>query len=418
MIGIITLQPSVKDESNRFRLFSDSSWNFVCNIISGLQYHYPNLRLVLLLPHKNQLARVDSADLNLRTHATTRIDWERVTIHPIYYCPQIFLSRHHFDSREILGVCKLHKPRFVWITDPCQVLAWKTALHYTNSTSHVPIICCNNWIDVPYQPRVPPHLSFLISQIEGVLCADITLFNSQAAVRLFEDSVRKLLSPEARHTLALKCQTMAPSIDLPTIDELRPASYPTSKFQAISSGRPIKILFNHRINELEFYQSNWQNAFNLLHTLYVEGHSFEVLCTDTAEEKMRRMLLSAYPFIRFAPQLPYKEYISNLWSSEICLGLFSHEGMWSMSLVESMATYCATIVPNHSGYREMVPANYPGLADPNEFDENLNLLRRLFIDTEFRRHLAYIGASYVREKFSNREVIHSISPLIEKYLTY
>lgn len=414
--GLITLQLSVKETtSGLFKLSYDSGWNFVCNLIAGFQSLYPELNILLICPPEHQIAEcTERPTLRIEDLQVANVAWDRVKLCRVYHTPYIFLSRHHFSSSHIINILKGENFSFAWINDPCQLLSWKTALYYLNKERAPLYIAYNNWIDDPYQARIPRSLSFLISQVEGAFHADVALFNSKAAIKQFKRAARTIFADSwLKDIIDPKCFTVSPGFDINLIDSIRNDMSGVVQTMNFSEST-TRIMFNHRLNNLDFYKSNWSTSFDLLYTLFKKGYRFEVICTDTSDKILCGHLKTIYPFLRFVEFSNYTEYITALWKSDLALGLFKHSGTWSLSLLEAMATNCATIIPAHSGYLEMVPKNYPGLVDPNKEDAVLALLENLIQDSSFREEVGTIGSRFVRSNFGNQQVLQKIINYIER----
>ena len=133
-----------------------------------------------------------------------------------------------------------------------------------------------------------------------------------------------------------------------------------------------------------------------------------VIATDTKTEEVTRR----FPFVEFV-DLSYRDYITLLHEVDVVAGLFQRPGMWSMSLVEAMAAGCATIIPRHSGYVEMVPLDYPAFS-PGTFAGDLELMSKLITDDCFRQAVAAIGKKHVHEHFTNLRLGRSLLALLSK----
>ena len=110
-----------------------------------------------------------------------------------------------------------------------------------------------------------------------------------------------------------------------------------------------------------------------------------------------------------------ESYIKLLNKTDICVGTFVEEngGCWSMSIAEAILAGNAVIIPNHSGYSEIVyNQNFDGLC----FDEGIIKVYLLtLIDyKEFRDENAKNAKKIYLKENSSQKVIRRFEQILFK----
>jgi hypothetical protein len=318
--------------------------------MKGLMQHIPDLEVVFVLP--------DNIDIEF---SYLQIPGFTYYLDSNLFIRDVFFSRFEFRSKAMKKCIEKIQPDIIFCNDPCQVGGLRAVL--SNLGFDIPIVSYNHWMDNEFDRKVPVYMTYYYRQVEGAIKSDLCCFNSDFAIDLFNRGVHCEFQNQIASKITFKSLKVPPPLDF-------------SQFRPKKKFDKFTIIFSHRISSLPYYWTNWTRFLDLL----VDSESdFDVIVTDPSgklTDADKHKYYDMFPRIKNIGCLSYEAYLDKLAKSHMAVGLFAHKGMWSISLAEAIASKCATIIPNHSGYKELVPKNYLGLVDEQNarsvFDITIN----------------------------------------------
>ena len=113
------------------------------------------------------------------------------------------------------------------------------------------------------------------------------------------------------------------------------------------------------------------------------------------------------------------EYLDTLKNSDICVGLFKKEngGCWSISLGESIMAGCAVIMPEHSGYAEMISNHSLDIIyDDNDTKRTIFLLQSLVNYASMRASNNKEKKDFYIKNYNSKKLILELHQRIQEML--
>ncbi len=266
------------------------------------------------------------------SNAIFMLKYSKLSKHTIHSIPPTSSIKNVFDSRSSWdnNIMRMHvdniNPDIIWENDPCKVWNWKMLLEQMQLK--IPIVCYNHWIDSKEYPKTKNNI-YMARQIEGHRLADLSLCNSCHAAM----QIRKMANRKA--------EVMRPLYDK---DEY-----------FISKKQPI-VVYNHRLSPNKYYDDA---LASFLEALKYTKSKFKVVFTDASGKRPKIEVPNGIEYV--VRNFSRKDYLQLLSEAKVVVGSFKYGngGGWSMSLVDGLMSGCIVIIPDHSGYAEIMPENYP-----------------------------------------------------------
>ena len=410
MIKILyNLQLSAIDKTTKeFLIFKDSNFSVFYNIANSFNKFFKDeFEFICLIPAETS-ASILSRDYNL----------PNVVYVPIAMnCKDLYSLRFNWDAKRMTDLVLEYKPDIIWENQPSLVNNWRAILTWHKLVNEIKIITYNHWIDVDRYSKVERESLYGIRQSEAAMLSDLYLCNSLEARNQIWEMIEENLSIK-RYTPIVNVYSLAPFID----DE---HTYEILRSARINETNKIKIVYNHRLSEFPYYKDGFNLFMKVIEELKkdndLNGFSIRIIFTDASEKLQSREELPVKdsPNIRLELRKGMNKaaYYNFLVSCDIGVGTFTpNGGCWSISLAETILMKIATIVPNHSGYKEMVPSNYPLLVIPTVEDVTGNL-KKLILNQSFRENCIIEAYNYYVEHYSSEKLTKYLRSLIlEKVL--
>jgi hypothetical protein len=350
------LQLSFIDKNGKFLLNKDSNFSVFYNIAKGFAKYYPEYNFFTIIPKES----IGSEILK----ELPNVIYKRVDT----FTKRIFSSRFQWYSDMMSQVITYAEPDLIWENNPTLVNNWKTLLIEDKLIEKTKVLTYNHWIDSPWYAKTDNRAPYFIRQCEGAYYADKILCNSEEASTQIVGCVSEIL-PWAFDRVVKNIDTLAPYIDDETLTAI-----PSTREDAAE----YNIIYNHRLSSLPYYDKPYKlflEAVEQLKEFKVLQMPFKIHFTDASGKLSSRddipVTDSNNVKLFLHNNLAKNEYWDLLSKMDVCVGSFldGYGGAWSISLAEGILAGCNTIVPNHSGYKEMVPEDYEFLltfSDPRE----------------------------------------------------
>ncbi len=333
----------ISKDTHEFLLENDSNFNFFTNIVNGCNKYLPNkYKFLILIPHGSKYV-----------HA------ENVSFIMTNFNKRVFSSRYDWDSEKYSNMIIEFQPDIIFENNPTLVNNWKTLLLEEKLIDKIKVVAYNHWIDTYEYSKIDARCPYFIRQLEGLLLSDAYLCNSKFAILQIKEQFIKTFPLMLRNK------------DESCFDKLFAVQPIINEENLFNSGynRDIKILYNHRISTMRYYDDAFKKFLNILIELeqFLEN-KIEVIFTDVSGKLSSRNDIplkdTKHIKIILKNNLSREEYNKVLKECNMSVSTFSNNGgCWSMSIAESILSNYIVILPNHSGYKEMVPDNYSGLCE-------------------------------------------------------
>jgi len=397
------LQLSSVDKEGNFVLEKDSNVNFATKLIKYIKEYFPDkYTFSMIVPYRNN-------DLELFKYAES-------IIVPEYYTNKVFSSRYNWNVDDINEKLKdtLHKCDIIWTNNPTLVNNWKTLLNELK-LDKVKIISYNHWIDSDLYPKISHKIPYFIRQCEGSLLADLQLCNSKEGVKQITNVTKKFFKLNELKKIGIElCIDFLP----PIIDILEIISY----YQDKNVEKEIKILYNHRLSSLGYYNDALNRFLHVLSRLYQNSSikNISVVFTDPSNkinvnniDIFLKNCIDAAPYHYSVKNLDRKEYLKELWDSDICVSTFyDNGGCWSMSLAEAMIANNAIVIFDCNAYKEMVPKDFKYKVKNEE--EFFIKLMEIIVNVDKRNYNNLVSKKYYVNNYYPKIIIDKFDYLVER----
>ncbi len=417
------LQLSNVDVNKQFNMSKDSNFSFFCNLSAALEEYFPGkYQFHLLVPSEMFVSKEDIRILSKMGNKT-------LILHRSDYSRNVFSSRYHWDDYEMNYKIKLIEPDIIWENNPTLVNNWKTLLLEMNLIDKIKVVTYNHWIDTEEYPKIDRRAPYTIRQAEGYLLSDLYLCNSKEACQQVEDGVIMWFSNWKTPYTFTKLHNIPPIISEKEIAD----SKIYEKDEQIVDDDVVRIVYNHRLSSLPYYKSAYdffmKNFSSMLRDkrfkTKLKNVKCEIIFTDvsskTCLDKLQKDLKIPKEFknitIRHESGLSRNSYLKLLRSTDICVGTFVEKfgGCWSMSLAEGILTENAVLIPQHSGYLEMVYSeHYLGMfSNAEDFKSKLYAL---MVSQKYRSLFASQAYKHYMSKNSAKKVVTKLDKLLNNIL--
>lgn len=354
------LQLSFIDRNGVFLLNKDSNFSVFYNIAKSMAKYYPKYKFFVPIPLNNTGEEILKGMQNV------------VHFKSDCFTKRVFSSRYHWNSDTMAELVHRAKPELIWENNPTLVNNWKTLLIEEKLIDTVKILTYNHWIDSPWFSKIDARAPYYVRQCEGAYYADKILCNSEDAVDQILECVNSIL-PWAVDRIEANIDTLAPYIDDETITTM----------EGTKETGVVNIIYNHRLSSLPYYDKPYKLFLDSIICLNEKTSNFNppfkmnIHFTDASGKLSSRNDIPIADTenmkIKLHENLDKITYWKLLKKMDVCVGSFfdNYGGAWSISLAEGILAGCNTIVPNHSGYKEMVPENYSFLLKTQAAPEDL-----------------------------------------------
>jgi glycosyltransferase involved in cell wall biosynthesis len=317
--------------NGKFLVLSDS--NFDVNL-SFFKHLTEDFHIIFTLPGKTETAQM------LKVAGLL----DRLGIAPVFIDrdKSPFVERFNlrsFDQYE--QAIKLGDPDILYCNNPSTIAQLKLL------APKAKVIAYNHWIDskkYPKDPDLKRQASYNIRQCEGHILADYTFLNSLFAKEMLMNAFLDHFDEKVAQSVCDKIHIFPPTDNFPALRTLPAKDYTSDA-----------IVFNHRLSSFPYYKDNFIDCMQA-----ATAAGYQLTCTDSSGKGLPP---EAEGKIKYLGTLSPEAMNQALRNSSVHLSLFrpGNGGMWSISIMRAIRNLNAVIIPNHSGYREMVPPHYGGL---------------------------------------------------------
>lgn len=394
------LQLSAIDKNTKtFLIEKDSTFSICENVIKAFyNKHYDFSHVILLPSNSYQVSPLPNSIFETSSN----------------YITSVFSSRYQWDINCFSKILLKHHPDIIWENNPSLVNNWKTLLYELNMLDKCKIITYNSWIDSDKFPKIDRRCPYAIRQFEGAMLSDLCLCNSnEAKQQIIKHTAADFFSPQTIEKYQSKIQICAPFVEEKDI----------LKHETTKPKDHVAIVYNHRLSSLPYYADGYNifcklinNISNRVFKLPIKIYFTDVsgkltTVTDIPIEKSKNIE------IILAKNLTKEDYYKLLWQTHICAALFKEEngGAWSISLADGILTKNAILVPNHSGYKEMVDPNFKWLINTFDIESLSNTLYNLIENEELRHINSTQAFTYFLNNFSSDVLSSKLFNLIKAF---
>lgn len=236
----------------------------------------------------------------------------------------------------------------------------------------------------------------MLAQLQGAICADFNVFNSDHCLSMFNDNAKEWLSGATLERL----KKSARKINYGTLENDWPKS--------TNGNSLVRIAYNHRLQSYKKYEA----TFRQLQTLWDEGLRFQVLYMNNTSEKVTR--LQSFPFVKVKLCKNRSEYLESLATCDLNVINSVHE-TFCIAGIESMAFGQPFIAPNGVTFPEITGAKkngYPFLFKGE--NEQLDILRKVITDHALRKKWGKVVQDHVRKNYSSHLWVERYATLFEE----
>jgi len=395
------LQLSFIDKDGNFLINNDSNFSVFYNIVKSFDKYYKSDYMFYVLLPKNVVTEFKNLS----------------NITPIYnadiYTKKVFSSRYNWPAETLAKYVDHIKPDIIWENNPTLINNWKTLLLELGMINSVKIVGYNHWIDSEKFPKIDRRVPYSIRQAEGVLLSDLFLCNSNEARNQIIEAICEIYKPDFIEKYNADINTLPPYIDDEFIDVMYNVNIGRKP-----GNNTIRIAYNHRLSSLPYYKEPYERFIKALNYISekVQDTKIIVYFTDVSGKIKERSEIEFQDTenitISLVKGLSKESYLQLLVFCDICVGAFleKYGGAWSISLADGILTKCATIVPNHTGYKEMVDAYYPLLIND---DQNLGeVLLDIINNPDIRLQSIDLAYNFYKAKYSMK----ALAEKLHKYL--
>jgi hypothetical protein len=381
MIILWHLQLSAIDKNNgKFLTSKDSNFSVCSNIIKGLNQLDCTYRHHILVPDRIEFEKCDLPN-------TEFINYD--------YTTRVFSSRYDWNSVLTENIINTIKPDIIWENNPTLVNNWKTLLLEMKLIDKIKVVSYNHWIDTDAYPKIDRRCPYSFRQYEGALLSDLHMCNSLEAKNQILQSGLKLFN-NVNRIPANRTITVPPF-----------SFYEDILKNKVEKSENIKIIYNHRLSSLPYYNTAYCLFCEVINNIIDKLEKpIEIIFTDASckldNKDSIKINENEKCKVTLMRNLSKDDYYKLLWSCNICVGTFlpGNGGAWSISLYEGILTDNAVLVPDHAGYKEMVPFNFIGLIEPNLTDTSEKLLK-LINNENWRNSNSEIAKTFFLENYDS-----------------
>jgi len=367
--------------NGKFLVLSDS--NFDVNF-SFFKHLTKDFRIIFTLPDDRDI--FDSKSVIEKLNCAE--------IKPVFIERQLipFNERFNINLKGYEEAISVANPDVLYCNNPSTVAQLKLF------APKAKIITYNHWIDsslYPKDPNLQRKMSYNIRQCEGHLLSDYVFLNSNFAARMLIQALQENFNERMMDDVDEKIFIFPPTDVFEPIEKL-----PLKKYDSNI------IVFNHRLSSFSYYQQNFEDCFSVIQSLSADYH---LACTDSSGKGIPK----SADFTTYLGTLSDENLNKALWESSVHLSLFrfGNGGMWSISIMRAIKNLNAIILPNHSGYKEMVPPNYPGLVENT--DMAIDVLKA-FKNLDFRKTCAMTCYEWFRKTYDMSIYIECFKKLLNE----
>ncbi|MFA5856783.1 MAG: glycosyltransferase [Candidatus Pacearchaeota archaeon] len=241
----------------------------------------------------------------------------------------------------------------------------------------------------------------LMRQIEALSLSSYGITCSNFGINLIDSSIKKLF-PD----FSAKYEAINPPICLNE----------ASQGQNVKKDDRNTIVYNHRLydhygpNEffeyLDWYYDNRRKDFRVIITDPTSGRSAERNTLDKSVGNNKSSILKR-KYVDLIHSVEREEYYKTIGRCKIGIAPFKPSALWSMSLVDCMASGTPVIVPNYACFPEMVEKK-SGLVITNK-NELADTMDRMFDDSSFYQQ----ARDYCIERSKNYSVENTAAKFIK-----
>jgi len=239
-------------------------------------------------------------------------------------------------------------------------------------------------------------LNPMLAQLQGAICSDYNIFNSDHCLSMFKDNMDEWLSNKAKQRLEK------------TMTKINYGPLEDGWFRRKENdSNTCRIAYNHRLQSYK----NYKLTFEQLNKLWEDGLRFEVLYMNNTSEMSSRLL--KYPFVSLKLCKDRTEYLEALSTCDLNVINSVHE-TFCIAAIESMAFGQPLIAPNGITFPEITGAKlngYPYLF--NTQNEQLDMLRKLITDKNEREKWGEVVKNHTRTNYSGKLWVEQYAKLIE-----
>jgi glycosyltransferase involved in cell wall biosynthesis len=403
MIKIIYhLQLSAIDkETKRFVLHKDSNFSVMQNVIKSLNCYYSGQYAHTILAPGD----IDAISQDLLNTFDNNVN---VIYDNDFYSKSVFSSRYDWNSDRYKSLINdfVKDVNIIWENNPSLVMNWKTLLLEENLLDKVKVITYNHWIDTKEYPKINKRCAYAIRQFEGVLYSDLAMANSGESIKQISDQAYDYFHDELLYDVV----------------KIPPFIYEDEKliYGRLEDDDKIRIIYNHRLSSLPYYKDGFDTFVQTINNISDKvDKKIQVIFTDASNKLSSKNEIDIKEKdnleVILLKDLSKQRYYDILRIGDICVACFSKNGgCWSISLMEGILTGNAVLLPNHSGYREMVPMKFVGLCN-NDNDYTTKLLD-LINNKELRNENSKIAIRYYLKKYSAQRVCETLHNELQKVI--
>jgi glycosyltransferase involved in cell wall biosynthesis len=238
-------------------------------------------------------------------------------------------------------------------------------------------------------------LNPMLAQLQGAICSDYNIFNSDHCLSMFRDNMKEWLSESAQERL----EKSIIKINYGTLED--------GWHKRKENDSVCRIAYNHRLQAYKQYKI----TFEQLNVLWKEGLRFEVLYLNNTSEMTSRLL--KYPFVKIQLCKDRKEYIDALATCDLNVINSVHE-TFCISAIESMAFGQPLVAPNGITFPEITGKKhngYPYLFNTEK--EQLEMLRKLITDKDERNKWGEVVKNHTRTNYSSKLWVEQYAEVLE-----
>lgn len=288
-----------------------------------------------------------------------------------------FTLRYDFDFEEITQLVIDSNPDFIVNNTPSLTRNLKAVLfHLKNKLDHKPkLINFLHFLDYPGEDKVPKEISYFIRQIEGILCADMAVFQSYtvrnkaiAAIEEYFPKIKEITNPN------LKVAVWNATYSQTQIDKIT-----SSKFDKKT------IMFPNRLSSTNY--SNHLRFFEAIRNLSKQREDFEVIVNNPTQYLKTEEVQQLCPNLKILNNgqlLKRDGYFKTLHACHIGVALFVQEGHGGVSSKEFQAAGCLPVYPKVNEYQYLMPKDYKGFCKPDlsDLEEAINYVLDVCLTNE------------------------------------
>lgn len=278
-----------------------------------------------------------------------------------------FSLRYDFNFEDMKNIIEVCKPDFI-VNNTSTLTRNLKAVLFSLGNNKTKVINFMHFLDLPGENKVPHQISYFVRQIEGILCADLAVFQSytvkdkamNATKNYFDKKLIKFLNPD------LKTAVWNATYSQIEIDETR------DKF--IRFDKKV-IVFPNRLSSTNY--SNHLRFFEAIRNISQQRNDFQVIVNNPTQYMKFEEIEELCPNllkINDGKLMSKEQYFKVLNGANIGVALFTQEGHGGVSSKEFQAAGCLPVFPKVNEYQYLMPKHYKGFCKPdlNDLEKSLN----------------------------------------------